>query len=463
MTGADNVPGQASDVGSFARLRRSGKTIFLLVLVLLGLHIVLIDAVDRLEYRAVKLASEADSQAALLDDIGRQIQGVLVLRERGVTNRGLQGAQQTALDVGIRHLRARETAMAGLIESLQNPFLAFREPDIARSTYDRVLETFLRRSSDLVADSGMQAISSWMLPDLAVAPRGILMERLAAIKTSALRFNAEWRRIGLRISLASAALTTVLTAVLVYAFFVPLVGRAEADYRELQSALSVRTRYFYQMSHELRTPLNAINGYSELMLHNAERDGDSRAAGFTRAVIEASQQLTIRIEDILLLGALQAGHYRNVPVTFDPLAAARAAATRVAVDVTFNDRRAGGAEVHMDRDALVTMVAHLLRNARRHAGERVEINLADLDGSVILEVIDDGPGLDPAEVERILKPFHTTGNLVQETDTGLGVGLAIVHRLAEENGVAIAFSTADPAGLVVRLHLPTTRSPGSAR
>lgn len=95
---------------------------------------------------------------------------------------------------------------------------------------------------------------------------------------------------------------------------------------------------------------------------------------------------------------------------------------------------------------------NLARNAVQAAETRIRVSLdLDSEGRIVVAVEDDGPGVPPAQRERIFEPFHTAG----KGRGGTGLGLAIVHGVAEEHGASIEVGESRAlGGSRMELHLP---------
>ena len=103
-----------------------------------------------------------------------------------------------------------------------------------------------------------------------------------------------------------------------------------------------------------------------------------------------------------------------------------------------------------DRAALAALVRNLADNAVRYSppGARVELRVAQKDGASTLQVDDAGPGIPPAERERVFDRFYRRG-LADEPGTGLG--LAIVRGVAQRHGATVALGDSPLGGLRVTL------------
>ncbi len=111
--------------------------------------------------------------------------------------------------------------------------------------------------------------------------------------------------------------------------------------------------------------------------------------------------------------------------------------------------------VPVDTDALHRVLVNLVRNAREAAGAggHVEVRTQSLGDRVLVAVRDDGPGVEPQELERIFQPFYTTRR------GAMGLGLSICRQIAEAHGGAIRAVNILPRGLEVDFELPLSRLP----
>ena len=111
-------------------------------------------------------------------------------------------------------------------------------------------------------------------------------------------------------------------------------------------------------------------------------------------------------------------------------------------------------DVPVRPQALRRALDNLVENAWRHGTPPVLLRTgADADG-VWLEVQDQGPGIAPAELDRIRQPFARGDGAARSGAPGAGLGLAIVERVARSHGGRLELHSAPGAGLRARLVLP---------
>jgi two-component system OmpR family sensor kinase len=210
-------------------------------------------------------------------------------------------------------------------------------------------------------------------------------------------------------------------------------------------------------SHELRTPLASIRGYAELTRRSGETLPPDVAHAIGRVESE-SVRMTGLVEDLLLLARLDEGHR---PDSSD------VDLGRLLVDAVSDARAAGpDHEWRLDLPAepvivrgeparLHQVVANLLANARAHTpgGTQVTTALRDRGDAAVVEVADDGPGIDPELQATVFERFVRGDGSRSRAAGSTGLGLAIVHAVVEAHG-GTAEVESEPGRTVFRVTLP---------
>jgi two-component system sensor histidine kinase PilS (NtrC family) len=203
------------------------------------------------------------------------------------------------------------------------------------------------------------------------------------------------------------------------------------------------------VAHEIRNPLASISGSIELLRAAPQVDEDGRA--LMDIVTREVDRLDALITDLL--------DYTNPQpralVAFD-----LANLARETVQVFVQDRSLEGILVACEGLSALEIVAdpgrirqvlwNLLRNAAEAARSRVVVRVGRRDAMALLEISDDGPGIEPEHLDRVFDPFFTTKS------QGSGLGLATCHSIVREHGGNIHAEN-EPGGgcrFVVALPLP---------
>jgi signal transduction histidine kinase len=179
-------------------------------------------------------------------------------------------------------------------------------------------------------------------------------------------------------------------------------------------------------SHELRSPLTRMRIAIELLARDGREELRERV---TRDIAELDEL----IDELLLASRLDAATELSRVERIDLLALLAEEAART-------DAAVSGASVSLDGDPrmLRRMIRNLLENARRHGGDSaIEASVAPLgDGAfdgALIQVADRGPGVPQSQRERIFEPFYRPLGM-REGDGGVGLGLALVRRIARHHG-----------------------------
>ena len=227
----------------------------------------------------------------------------------------------------------------------------------------------------------------------------------------------------------------------------------------LRRALQRERDLVADASHELRTPFTVLRGELEL----ASRPGRSREE-LTAAVRNASQEverLTRLTEDLLLLARLD---QRQLPLRIELVdvtslleesaLAGSARSAEAGVVCTVDAPPALCAQV--DRGRLRQAVDNLVDNALRFAptGSRIALCGRPEGQALVIEVLDDGPGFDPAFLPHAFERFRRADASRSRGDGGTGLGLAIVKGVVEAHGGEVNAANRPRGGASVRIRIP---------
>ncbi len=232
-------------------------------------------------------------------------------------------------------------------------------------------------------------------------------------------------------------------------------------YRELETASRHKSEFLANMSHELRTPLNAIMGFSQVLREKLFGELNEKQEEYIGDILSSSEHLLALINDILDLSKVEAG---QVELEIAPFSV-REALERGAVMVKERAMR-NGVELGLTIDPSVGIVAaderrirqvvfNLLSNAVKFtpAGGSVEVRSAQVDGELRISVADTGPGIAPADHERIFEEFQQTKAGAEQRE-GTGLGLALSRRLVELHGGRIWVESTPGEGSTFTFTLP---------
>ena len=242
-----------------------------------------------------------------------------------------------------------------------------------------------------------------------------------------------------------------------------MLTRIEASVSEREASQQLTRRFFADASHELRNPLASLRANAELYQQGALREPRQVDEAMHRIAHEA-QRMSALVDDMLRLARLdQQPGQQAEPVDVTALVtecAERAAITDPAR--TWHTDIAPELATTGDEELLRRAIDNLLANVRAHTPGHTAATLtaARYNGSITIEVSDDGPGVPPAELARIFDRFYR-GGPGRDCPPGAGLGLAIVNAVAVTHHGTAQASLNDPHGLRITLTLPVS-GPASA-
>jgi len=232
------------------------------------------------------------------------------------------------------------------------------------------------------------------------------------------------------------------------------LGRTlNAMLERIAATLAHERAFVDDASHELRTPLAVLRG--ELELARLEGGGDPATAAALDSALEEADRVVALTERLLVLARADAGGPGEAG---EPVALAEVLApvvARVGGGPVVVDLDVGVAAVHADAQALEQVFTNLVANALGWARTRVALRARTEGSTVVVTVADDGPGFDPAVLDRAFDRFSRAGT-ARSRPGGAGLGLAIVAALvARQGGEVGATNGGDLGGAVVSVRLPS--------
>lgn len=209
-----------------------------------------------------------------------------------------------------------------------------------------------------------------------------------------------------------------------------------------------QSQFVADAAHELRSPVATIRAQLEVL----RRGGDaSAAAAALPGLLGDTERLSTLVDDLLALARMDAGastHRQAVDldeIVMDLAGRSRGRGVRIDLGGVLAGRVLG------DPGALTRMVANLLDNGTRHAATLVTVSLSADQRWVRLVVADDGPGIPPADRERVFERFVRLDDARTRDLGGAGLGLAIVHDVVRSHAGSVAIEDNDPGARLVVL------------
>ena len=235
-----------------------------------------------------------------------------------------------------------------------------------------------------------------------------------------------------------------------------------------EAASRAKTDFLANMSHELRTPLNAIIGFSEILKQEPLGPlGHPSYRDYVRDVYESGVHLLRIINDILDLSKIEVGKLTLTETPIEPREAiescmrivrerAENAGLNLIADIS-PDLPTLNADERMVKQVLLNLLSNAIKFTAAGGSVRVVARVDDKDG-VMIQVVDNGIGIAPADIERALQPFEQIDSSLHRKYQGTGLGLPLARSMCELHGGRFTIESTVGQGTTVTVRFPPERS-----
>lgn len=226
----------------------------------------------------------------------------------------------------------------------------------------------------------------------------------------------------------------------------------------------MKSEFIGTAAHELRTPLTSIQGYSELL--HAQQTGsrefsDEQCADFLHEIIQASESLSILIDDLLDIGRIESGAVlpmKIAPGQPENLLRRVIEAFRLrnpAQKILLHYAPGPSVFVQYDAQRFRQVMENLLSNAVKYSPDNGPIEVrAQIRGEwFVVQVVDNGFGMTAEQQQRIYEKFYRA-EPTKDLVSGLGIGMSITRSIVEAHGGRIRIDSTPGKGTLVEIELP---------
>lgn len=230
-----------------------------------------------------------------------------------------------------------------------------------------------------------------------------------------------------------------------------------------EALLRTQRELLQAVSHELRTPLSRIRFAVDLI--RSSKDDNEREQRLQSVEI-ATEELDGLVGELLRYVRMETGEPELHVSEIRLLPLVNGLIEKISVLHAEKNFRVGenlaqgNVTIHADQAGLERALGNLLSNAGRFAGQQILIEAADTADDVVITVDDDGAGIPETDRERVFDPFVR----LDESDSGAGIGLALVRRILDHHGGSIQAEQSGFGGCRMRTRWPSheTVTPPSA-
>lgn len=240
-----------------------------------------------------------------------------------------------------------------------------------------------------------------------------------------------------------------------------ITKKSEID--TLKQQEQFRREFLANISHEFKTPLFAIQGYIESLLDD-EYIKDDQSRKFLAKAAKNVDRLTYLIKDLDAISKIESGEITMNYEVFDlsvliheVIDSMEVKSKQYDIELIFKDKYDLTTQVYADREKIRQVLVNLIENAFKYGKPKgtTAIKLFELHDQILVEVTDDGIGIDEKSQLRIFERFYRTDQSRSRDIGGSGLGLAIVKHILEAHEQTITVRSTEGIGSTFAFTLQT--------
>jgi signal transduction histidine kinase len=242
-----------------------------------------------------------------------------------------------------------------------------------------------------------------------------------------------------------------------------LAGGIALTYRNVTKEMALarlKSDFVSNVSHELRTPLSLIRLYAET-LEMGRLTSPEKYQEYYRIIRKESERLTALINNILDFSRIEAGRkeYDFRETDMSELVHNTLDSYRYQLEQSgfqFEEKIDEVPPLRVDREAMARSLLNLVNNALKYSQDRkfIGVNLYRDNGSVKLEVVDQGIGIPHDEQQKIFEKFYRVGDPLVHNTKGSGLGLSLVRHIVQAHGGQVSVDSTPGQGSKFTIALP---------
>lgn len=234
----------------------------------------------------------------------------------------------------------------------------------------------------------------------------------------------------------------------VIASCIDISRRKQAEELLLQSEkLSVIGQLAAGVAHEIRNPLTALKGFSQLLKQKYNESHD-----FFNIMLSELDRINYIVNDFMILAKPQAVHFQwhdinNIIRSVIPIINTQAILNNLEIITEYDEETA---LIRCDENQLKQVIINLLKNAIEATpnGGTIQVTCKKQGKHILVQIIDQGPGIPPELIKKLGEPFYTT------KPNGTGLGLMISYNIIEKHRGKLFFESRMNTGTIASIQLP---------
>jgi len=218
------------------------------------------------------------------------------------------------------------------------------------------------------------------------------------------------------------------------------------EIEELKKLEAYRREFIGNVSHELKTPIFNIQGYVLTLLEGGLDDPAINREYLRRTEKSINRMIAI-VKDLEIISHLESGELKLKIIKFDLLSLTKEVieflemkAKEKNISIVFGDNYEPAVMVEGDREKIRQVLINLIDNSISYNDKnpgKTKISYFDMDENILVEVTDNGVGIDKKDIPRLFERFFRTDKARSRERGGTGLGLSIVKHIIEAHGQTI--------------------------
>lgn len=263
-------------------------------------------------------------------------------------------------------------------------------------------------------------------------------------------------------------LLIILTMTIVFTFFFMKLftsnkkanERLRNNQEKLQKLNATKDKFTSIIAHDLKSPFNSILGFSSLLVKYSEKADFDKVKEFSGYINDVSSQTYKLLENLLDWSRSQTGRISFNPKAIDIKIPVKNAmdllypvAKKKEIEITAN---VPSIPVMLDENMIHTVLQNLLANAVKYSEHKKKIRIdgREEDGKLILEIKDEGLGIDPVDIPKLFRLDESLSTPGTDGERGTGMGLILSKEFIEKHRGRISVSSKKGEGSCFTIELP---------
>jgi two-component system phosphate regulon sensor histidine kinase PhoR len=219
----------------------------------------------------------------------------------------------------------------------------------------------------------------------------------------------------------------------------------KTELEQLKANEQFRKEFLGNVSHELKTPLFSIQGYVDILLDGGIEDTEVNKR-YLEKISSNSDRLIEIVEDLILISQVESNQLKLNITNFsiyelclEVIESLEVLASKKRIKINIKDEKHIHFLVKGDKQKLYQVIHNLIENAIFYTpnGSKVDIRFFDLEYQILVEISDNGDGIEEIHRPRLFERFYRVDSDRNRKKGGSGLGLSIVKKILEAHGHSI--------------------------